>query len=124
MPKLHATLHGVDDLRAKFKQLQGATQGAVLRSAVTAGALPIQNTAVGAVPVDTGNLKRSIHTEVTGSKTYAEANIGTDVSYAAYVEFGTKRAAAQPYLRPAFDEQKDRAKNEVGAALKQQLDGI
>ena len=30
--------------------------------------------------------------------------VGTDVDYAPYVEFGTFRAAAQPYLRPSLIE--------------------
>lgn len=31
----------------------------------------------------------------------AEYIVGTDVEYAVYVEFGTSRMAAQPYMRPA-----------------------
>lgn len=30
--------------------------------------------------------------------------VGTNVSYAAYVEFGTYKMASQPYLRPAVDK--------------------
>lgn len=30
--------------------------------------------------------------------------VGSDVEYAAYVEFGTSKMAAQPYLRPALEE--------------------
>ena len=51
-------------------------------------------------PVDTGNLRNSIthaqfddHTEV----------IGTNVEYAPYVELGTVRMKARPYLRPAAE---------------------
>lgn len=50
-------------------------------------------------PVDTGNLRNSI-THVTAPGEDA-VYIGTNVEYAAYVEFGTSRTAAQPYLRPA-----------------------
>jgi HK97 gp10 family phage protein len=35
-----------------------------------------------------------------GSGFYVQ--IGTNVSYAAFVEFGTSRMAAKPYLRPAL----------------------
>ena len=51
-------------------------------------------------PVDTGRLRNSItHTvDVTGLK----AIIGTNVEYAAYVEMGTSRMKAQPYLQPAI----------------------
>jgi HK97 gp10 family phage protein len=48
------------------------------------------------VPVDTGELRDSI--EVTGEGVVA----GTD--HAVYVEFGTFKMTAEPFLRPAADE--------------------
>lgn len=50
-------------------------------------------------PVDTGNLRGSITYEVDtgGNAVY----IGTNVEYAPYVELGTSRQKAQPFLRPA-----------------------
>ena len=49
-------------------------------------------------PVDTGNLRNSItHTQADET---TEA-IGSAVEYAAYVELGTQRTKAQPYLKPA-----------------------
>ncbi|MGN0076225.1 MAG: HK97-gp10 family putative phage morphogenesis protein [Parafannyhessea sp.] len=49
-------------------------------------------------PVDTGRLRNSItHVQLD---THHEA-IGTNVEYARYVELGTSRARAQPYLTPA-----------------------
>lgn len=51
-------------------------------------------------PVDTGRLRNSIthqqyddHTEV----------VGTNVEYAPYVELGTSRMGAKPFLRPAAE---------------------
>lgn len=50
-------------------------------------------------PVDTGRLRNSItHAVEDGENT---AYIGTNVEYARYVEVGTSRQKAQPYLRPA-----------------------
>lgn len=37
-----------------------------------------------------------------------EVWIGTNVEYAPYVEYGTKRMKAQPYLRPAVDNNQAR----------------
>ena len=114
---------GLDDLNKAFKRLAENTQGQVLQNAVRAGMLPIQNAAIEKVPVLTGNLRRSIHTEIEGSNTYVEAQCGTDVVYAAVIEFGNESGTrtAQPYLRPAFDENKDNAVKEIGEALKAQL---
>jgi HK97 gp10 family phage protein len=82
--------------------------------------------------VDTGRLRASISTNwsssglqrgLVGAKAKPEDGvgqpgpkfsvpfrvvIGSNVAYAAYVEFGTKRMAARPYLRPAFDKYKGR----------------
>lgn len=54
-------------------------------------------------PVDTGRLRNSI-SHTTNDKS---AYIGTNVEYAPYVEMGTSRTRAQPYLKPAVENHKD-----------------
>lgn len=54
-------------------------------------------------PVDTGRLKGSITYEVSGEDVY----IGTNVEYAPYVELGTYKQRAQPFLRPAAQNHTD-----------------
>lgn len=54
-------------------------------------------------PVDTENLRNSI----THTRDKDSAYIGTNVEYAPYVEMGTSRMKAQPYLRPAATEHTD-----------------
>lgn len=55
-----------------------------------------------ACPVDTGRLRNSITHAVESAEDSVYA--GTDVEYAPYVELGTRRTAAQPFLRPAAAE--------------------
>ena len=55
------------------------------------------------VPVDTGNLKGSI----TMEQENLVVAVGTNVEYAPHVEFGTEKMDAQPYLKPALEENKD-----------------
>lgn len=50
-------------------------------------------------PVDTGLLKNSI--DYDPAPTQKRVSIGTNVVYAPYVELGTSRQKAQPYLEPA-----------------------
>lgn len=50
-------------------------------------------------PVDTGTLRRSIHTVI--SERGMRAVVGPSVAYAIFVEFGTRFMAARPYTRPA-----------------------
>ncbi len=65
-------------------------------------------------PVDTGNLRNSItHTTDDDS-----AYIGTNVEYAPYVEFGTSRQKAQPYLRPAATDYTSEYKGILESCLK------
>lgn len=66
----------------------------------------IQGNAKRTVPVLSGDLKRSIVLQVSGSDDEAILQVGVDqdvadVDYGRYVEEGTSRMAAQPYLRPA-----------------------
>ncbi len=59
----------------------------------------IMGEAVIRVPVDTGNLKNTIYTEISNGG--ATAQIGASAEYAVYVEFGTgQRGAASPINRP------------------------
>lgn len=83
------------------------------KAALRAGAYKIENEATELVPVLTGNLKRSIHTEVEEQRNEIVADIGTNVDYAEAVEYGTKNRPAKPYLRPAFDRKADEAEKEV-----------
>lgn len=63
----------------------------------------VERAAKRAAPVDTGRLRSSITNELGAEGSDLVARIGTDVEYAAFVELGTSRAPAQPYLRPALD---------------------
>ena len=54
-------------------------------------------------PVDTGRLRNSItHTADSSPAVY----IGTNVEYGPYVELGTSKRKAHPFLKPAAEEHK------------------
>ncbi len=57
------------------------------------------NDAVDAVPVDTGELKDSA--SMTVAPTKGTVTFGTN--HAWYIELGTHKMSAQPYLLPAFE---------------------
>lgn len=63
-------------------------------------ALKLRNEAVQRCPVDTGRLRQSIGVKRIGEGRY---RVGTNVTYAPYVEFGTRRTRAQPFMRPAVE---------------------
>lgn len=53
--------------------------------------------------VQTGRLRSSITHEIRETPDGLVARIGSNVEYAAYVEQGTDRAPAYPYLLPALE---------------------
>lgn len=68
---------------------------------VRKAAFDIEGQAKNRAPVDTGALKNSISTEFEdGGLT---GIIAPHVEYATYVEFGTRRMSAQPYMTPAAE---------------------
>lgn len=71
-----------------------------LQQDIEKAALTLEKNAKQNCPVDTGKLRASITTEVGN----LEAEVGTNVEYALYVEFGTSKQSAQPFMRPALDK--------------------
>ena len=89
-----------------------------------AGAEAVRNTAIEVnrlaklfCPVDTGRLRSSIQI-VEFNPQAPSAVVGTDVEYAEYVEFGTSRQSAQPYMRPAALEGEKILEDEAKKELK------
>ncbi len=78
-----------------------------------AGAVIILSEAQSNCPVDTGFLQSTGFMQVTGE----DIEIGFGAEYASYVEFGTYKMAAQPFLRPALD-------NAEAAALSAIVDSV
>lgn len=52
----------------------------------------------------TGTNRRSIDSEVTETENGPQAELFTQSGYGAYLELGTSKMRAQPYLYPAFEE--------------------
>ena len=83
------------------------------RAAVKRSADAIVADAKRRAPVDTGALRDSI--EADSIETGKEAEVTVNVPYAAYVEYGTYKMAAQPFLSPAVAAHTDEFFTEVGA---------
>lgn len=70
-----------------------------VETAIRKAAFTIEAEAKMRAPVDTGNLRNSIH--ATGSGT--DWRVNSPAEYALYVEFGTHKMAARPHLIPALE---------------------
>lgn len=91
-----------------------------MADAVAKTAFDIQAIAASKAPVDTGFLKNAIYTVTSKSSNYSgggekmlsevahpdndlTAYVGAGASYSVYLEYGTTRAPAQPFLTPAVE---------------------
>lgn len=64
----------------------------------------------------TGTTKRSIGLEIKDSGLTAE--VAPETEYSPYVEYGTRFMEAQPFVRPAFNEQKAKFKSDMQKLVK------
>jgi len=69
------------------------------------------------VPVRTGRLQRSIRKSHTQKGEY---RVGSSVPYAGFVEMGTRKMVAQPYLRPAAEVANQHLAAKAAELLKRQ----
>jgi hypothetical protein len=116
-----------EDLTRAFKKLDQLTQTRYLSAAVTAGMMPIQNRVIDLAPRVTSTYVRSIHHEIAiAQPDYCEGVIGTNLPYGMRLEFGFNdtdslgreyHQPAQPHWRPAFDEKRGEAVQEMGDSL-------
>lgn len=84
-----------------------------IQDAIRKGAETVCAAAQSRCPVDTGRLRSSIGVSAEGM----EAVISADTEYASYVEFGTSKAAANPYLVPSLLENTEKITAAMAAAL-------
>jgi len=102
--------------------------------------LVVQGYAKNLAPIDSGRLRASITTArsdgrrtkpsgkgsvdtdyIRAPEEKGETFVGTPVEYGPYVEYGTRRTYAQPFLRPALDMAKGRALTIVQAGAKKEF---
>lgn len=98
MAQIKLTVQGLNKLIANYEKRANALNARQLVILATAA---VEAQAKAIVPVDQGNLKRSLIPSIDGNKNVAEGAVSTNSEYATYVEFGTTKMRAQPYLRPA-----------------------
>lgn len=61
----------------------------------------------------TGNLLNSFQIQVTETATMVTVSVGNTARYANFLEFGTRKMAARPFMRPAYANKK----SEIIAAI-------
>ena len=114
-------LEGAKELDLVLKKLPNAVRGRVMRSAAMAGARVVRDTAKRTVPVEQGDLRDAIvaRSERDAGRHEVKVKVGPTRRgfYGLFLEFGTVRLPARPWLRPAWEASKGKALNRIGKAL-------
>lgn len=116
-------IEGLQELNQEFNDLENALTQEII-TALMRGGMIIETDAKRRCPVDTGRLRASLTTDVEREgKTTFVLKVGTNVEYASFVENGTSRMAAQPFLRPAVDAKAKDVVDEIRESIREQING-
>ena len=106
-------IRGVKEMQKMLKEVASLKD---IQNAVKVNTTEMHQKASRKVPVDTGHLKRSLAIDFSdGGLT---GRVSTDVEYAMYVEYSTRYMAAQPFMRPAFYDQRVKFMQDMSRLLK------
>lgn len=92
-------VEGIEEFQAALGRFDAAMQERV-RGWLLGWAQRVQDAARAKAPVRTGYLRSSIYAKISNWV----AEIGAEATYALFVELGTRRMRARPYLVPALEE--------------------
>ena len=105
-------------LDLRVKEVSNKITAALWKAAVQT-AVDIENDAKAAAPVRSGKLKDSIQVTVEKAEGFAAIEASTNCGYGAFVELGTARMRAQPFLGPAVRKNSlklaERVRDEIGS---------
>jgi HK97 gp10 family phage protein len=141
------SVKGLRELGIAMQSLSADMAGKIARQATAAGAGVVRKAARDKAPRDSGNLRAAIimkripkrQTRLTeeyivtprkGKTRDAKAGkagtgkLGKDAFYARFVEFGTVKMPASPFIRPALENNVKTATDAIAKRLKQRLDKV
>lgn len=102
---ISVSVQGAEKVLAALDQAATKTERKIV-TAVYASAFRIQAAARRAVGVDTGRLRSSVFVRfLEGGKA---AEVGTDVFYGPFQEYGTRYMSPRPFLVPAYEAEREK----------------
>lgn len=102
------TIKGVEELESALAKIGSMS---IVRDVVKVNTSEMQKKAQRLAPVDSGNLKRSIGLEFSGSG--FTGKVGSIVEYGPYLEKGTRFQSPQPFMTPAGHAQAVKFKSDL-----------
>lgn len=133
-------IDGMGDILKKLEELANAEQSKALKAGLTKGAAEVRKAAranAKALDDTTTDEKifqniKSIQWKVKKGRKYLGRSVGVDSKngsggdtyYWRFLEFGTKRTTAKPFLLPALESQKDKALEAMKDGAQAMIDKI
>ncbi len=96
-------------------KLSGNGVKEAIGTALKNNAEEIKRNAKSKAPRDTGFMAENINTSYSGD---TKAEIKSPATYSGYVEFGTRKMSAQPFMRPALEQQRDKMQKDFRDAIR------
>lgn len=120
MADLDVQITGLRELDRALQELAWPAARRALRKGMRAGANIVRDEARAKVAVDTGHLKRQIRTrersDRDGNMRFA-VEVPRGAFYGRFLEYGTSKMAAKPFLRPAAEAKTEAAVTTMRDAL-------
>lgn len=119
-------IKGLPELYAKLSDAPNRIHRNVLRTSVFRAAQLLRDILKGRAPLKTGALVKSIKARRSrGDKFTEAAKVEVGEFYAKFLEYGTSKMAAKPFVRPAFEVTQEQLVEElvrtIGPEIERQL---
>ncbi|OQP32433.1 HK97-gp10 family putative phage morphogenesis protein [Pantoea latae] len=137
---------GLNDIAKDLEALSKAENNKVLRDATRAGAEVLKEEVIAKAPVRTGKLKRNVVVMTQKARRRGDISSGVHIRgvnpatgnsdksmkagdpknafYWRFVEMGTSKMPAHPFVRPAFDVRQEEATQAALARMNQAIDEV
>ncbi|ATA23533.1 hypothetical protein BIY26_09495 [Brenneria goodwinii] len=137
---------GLNDIAKDLENLSRAENNKVLRDATRAGADVLKEEVIARAPVRTGKMSKNVVVVTQKSRRRGEISSGVHIRgvnpntgnsdnkmkasnprnsfYWRFVEMGTAKAPAHPFVRPAFDTRQEEAANAAIAQANRAIDEV
>lgn len=111
---MHVKINGLEDLIKKLGEMKAKTAvKLIVKQNGTALQSKMERNAVFVKGYSTGQTKRSIPVGAGFRDDGMTAYAGPTTEYAPYLEYGTRFMSAQPFVKPAWEVQKEQFKSDM-----------
>lgn len=116
-------IEGVEELLDKLQRL-GEQSKRIENKALREAGSVVEEAIKNETPIQSGNLKRSITTSNVKTKDgmkHVEVGPSKDAFYSRFVEFGTVKMKANPFMGRGYEKSKNQAMNKISEEIRKGL---